>query len=94
MPRMPRVQDLAPALDADARTRIVDAAERLFAEHGYHAVSLRSIMALAQVNISAAHYYFGSKKNLLQEEPAASGVRPTRQAHQRRAQGAPACLRR
>ena len=52
--------------DADARTRIVDAAERLFAEQGYHAVSLRTIMALAQVNVSAVHYYFGSKKNLLQ----------------------------
>jgi AcrR family transcriptional regulator len=52
--------------DLDARTRIVDAAERLFSEHGYHAVSLRTIMSLADVNVSAAHYYFGSKKNLLQ----------------------------
>jgi AcrR family transcriptional regulator len=52
--------------DVDTRTRIVDAAERLFAEHGYHAVSLRTIMGLAQVNIAAAHYHFGSKKNLLQ----------------------------
>src|SRR6185503_9066323 len=52
--------------ELSARTRIVDAAERLFAEHGYHAVSLRTVMALAQVNVAAAHYYFGSKKNLLQ----------------------------
>lgn len=63
---MPRAQALAAEHDADARTRLVDAAERLFAEHGYHAVSLRTIMGLAQVNVSAAHYYFGSKKNLLQ----------------------------
>ncbi|MEP7301454.1 MAG: TetR/AcrR family transcriptional regulator [Caldimonas sp.] len=52
--------------DADARTRIVDAAERAFAEHGYHAVSLRTVMTLAQVNVAAAHYYFGSRENLLQ----------------------------
>jgi len=64
---MPPAQALAAEReDADARTRIVDAAERLFAEHGYHAVSLRTIMGLAQVNVSAVHYYFGSKKNLLQ----------------------------
>jgi len=49
----------------DARTRIIEAAEKLFAESGYHAVSLRAIMADAQVNFSAAHYYFGSKKGLL-----------------------------
>jgi AcrR family transcriptional regulator len=50
---------------ADARTRIVEAAERLFADRGYHAVSLRTIMAEAEVNVSAAHYYFRSKQNLL-----------------------------
>jgi AcrR family transcriptional regulator len=49
---------------ADARTRIVEAAERLFADRGYHAVSLRTIMAEAEVNVSAAHYYFRSQKNL------------------------------
>ena len=64
---MPRAQALVTEReDADARTRLVDAAERLFAEHGYHAVSLRTIMGLARVNVAAAHYYFGSKKNLLQ----------------------------
>lgn len=64
---MPRAQALAAEReDLSARTRIVDAAERLFAEHGYHAVSLRTVMGLAQVNVAAAHYYFGSKKNLLQ----------------------------
>jgi AcrR family transcriptional regulator len=59
---------------ADARTRIVEAAERLFADRGYHAVSLRTIMAEAEVNVSAAHYYFRSKQNLFRaifEERAA-----------------------
>jgi len=64
---MPRAQSLTANRDElSARTRIVDAAERLFAEHGYHAVSLRTVMGLAEVNVAAAHYYFGSKKNLLQ----------------------------
>src|SRR5690242_10239022 len=59
----------APVQDTrepDVRTRIIEAAERLFAENGYHAVSLRGIMAAAQVNFSAAHYYFRSKRGLLQ----------------------------
>jgi AcrR family transcriptional regulator len=63
---MPRLQLAAERDDLGARARLIDAAERLFAEHGYHAVSLRNVMALAQVNVAAAHYYFGSKKNLLQ----------------------------
>jgi AcrR family transcriptional regulator len=50
----------------NARERIVDVAERLFAEQGYQAVSLRTIMGIARVNVAAAHYHFGSKKNLLQ----------------------------
>lgn len=46
------------------RTRILDAAERLFAEQGYGA-SLREITAAAQVNLAAVNYHFGSKEELL-----------------------------
>jgi len=35
---MPPLQAVAADQEADVRTRIVDAAERLFAEQGYHAV--------------------------------------------------------
>ena len=49
----------------EAKTRILRAAERLFAEHGYSGVSLRSIMAEAGVNTAAIHYHFGSKEGLL-----------------------------
>jgi AcrR family transcriptional regulator len=44
---------------------ILDAAQRLFAEHGYEATSLRAIIAAAGVNLAAVHYHFKSKEALL-----------------------------
>jgi len=49
----------------EARNRILLTAERLFAEHGYNGVSLRAIMAEAEVNTAAIHYYFRNKEGLL-----------------------------
>jgi len=46
--------------------RILDAAERLFAERGFHAVSLRDITAAAKANTAAVHYYFRRKEDLLE----------------------------
>lgn len=48
------------------RQRILDAAERLFSEHGINGVSLRTIVAEAGVNTAAVHYHFGSKQGLLE----------------------------
>lgn len=45
--------------------RLVTAAERLFAEHGVGAVSLRTVMQAAGTNVAAIHYHFGSKEGLL-----------------------------
>jgi AcrR family transcriptional regulator len=53
------------AEDRDTRERILLVAERLFSEHGYAGVSLRSIMAAAEANTAAVHYYFRSKEGLL-----------------------------
>ena len=46
--------------------KILDAAESLFAEHGFAETSLRSITGKAQVNLAAVNYHFGSKKALIQ----------------------------
>lgn len=47
------------------KERILDAAERLFADEGYAATSLRDITKEADVNLAAVHYHFGSKIELL-----------------------------
>jgi AcrR family transcriptional regulator len=49
------------------RQKILEAAERLFAEHGYSAISLRSITNEAGVNVSAVHFHFASKEALFEE---------------------------
>ncbi|MFJ4963318.1 putative DNA-binding transcriptional regulator [Streptomyces sp. ADI96-02] len=48
----------------DTRKTIVDAARSRFLEDGYHAVTLRSVAADADVDIALIGYYFGSKKGL------------------------------
>lgn len=48
----------------DARSRLVMAALRLFAEKGYKAASTREICEAAGANISAIRYYFGDKAGL------------------------------
>ncbi|MEE2614006.1 MAG: TetR family transcriptional regulator [Verrucomicrobiota bacterium] len=50
---------------ADTKTKILDAAEKLFAQKGFDAVSLRNIVETAKVNLAAVHYHFGSKQALL-----------------------------
>jgi AcrR family transcriptional regulator len=47
-------------------TRILDAAEALFMEHGFEATSLRAITTAAAVNLAAVNYHFGSKEELFQ----------------------------
>ena len=49
-----------------ARKRMLDAAARLFAEHGIAGVGLRAITTEAGVNLAAVHYHFGSKEGLLE----------------------------
>jgi AcrR family transcriptional regulator len=56
----------ADATSAGTKTRILDAAEALFMEHGFEATSLRSLTSAAGVNLAAVHYHFGSKEELFQ----------------------------
>jgi AcrR family transcriptional regulator len=51
----------------NTRQKILDTAERLFAQKGYAATSIRQIIAKAGVNLAAIHYHFGTKEDLLDE---------------------------
>jgi AcrR family transcriptional regulator len=50
-----------------AQQRLLDAAEELFAEHGFEASSIREITKKAQCNLAAVNYHFHSKENLYNE---------------------------
>lgn len=51
----------------DTRNRLLAAAEDLFADRGFTAVSIRDIAAEADVNVAAVNYHFHSKDNLYVE---------------------------
>ncbi|HZM34119.1 MAG TPA: TetR family transcriptional regulator [Burkholderiales bacterium] len=48
------------------RTRILDAAEELFMQHGFEGTSMRQLTARARVNLAAVNYHFGSKDALIE----------------------------
>ena len=50
----------------DTHERLLDAAERLFMEHGFEGASMRQVTSEAEVNLAAANYHFGSKEALMQ----------------------------
>lgn len=50
---------------SDTKIRILDAAEKLFAERGFSDTSLRLITGRAEVNLASVNYHFGSKKELI-----------------------------
>ncbi|MDT8449042.1 MAG: TetR/AcrR family transcriptional regulator [Wenzhouxiangellaceae bacterium] len=47
------------------RQRILDTAERLFADQGFHTTTLRQITREARVNLAAVNYHHGSKDALI-----------------------------
>jgi AcrR family transcriptional regulator len=49
------------------RGAILSAAERLYADRGFGEVTLRDIVAAADVNLAAVNYHFGSKDELIAE---------------------------
>lgn len=51
--------------ESGAKRRLLDAAELLFAEKGFEAVSVRDITQLAKTNVAAVNYHFGSRDTLL-----------------------------
>ncbi|WP_433492034.1 TetR/AcrR family transcriptional regulator [Nocardia grenadensis] len=71
-----------PEAGLPTEQRLILAAERLFAERGIDAVSLRSVMAEAGANVASVHYHFGSKDALVD----ALISRRSEQLHTRRAE--------
>jgi len=55
----------AGASPRDTKQRLLDAAERLFAERGFEGTSMRAVTQAADTSVSAANYHFGSKEALL-----------------------------
>lgn len=59
-----------PAQTASADTRaqtaelILDAAEAVFSDRGFHGATTRAIAEIAAVNLALIHYYFGTKEAL------------------------------
>jgi AcrR family transcriptional regulator len=51
--------------EADAKIRILDAAEKAFADAGFDGASLRDIVKAAGVNLATVYYYFESKEGLM-----------------------------
>lgn len=51
----------------DTKAKILDVAEKLFAEVGIHATSIRQIVKEAGVNVASLHYHFGSKEAVIHE---------------------------
>jgi AcrR family transcriptional regulator len=51
--------------ESGSKRRLLDAAEQLFAEKGFEAVSVRDITGLAKTNVAAVNYHFGSREALL-----------------------------
>ena len=50
----------------ETRTRILDAAEELFMQHGFEGTSMRQLTAKAGANLAAVNYHFGSKDALIE----------------------------
>ena len=65
-PRPARKAVASDVTSAGTKTRILDAAELLFMEHGFEATSLRQLTSAADVNLAAVNYHFGTKEELFQ----------------------------
>jgi AcrR family transcriptional regulator len=66
---------MAVAAKRDTKTAILDAAQKLMAEHGTNGVSLRAILNEAGANPAALHYHFGSRESLIEAILARHGRR-------------------
>jgi len=63
--RSTRLAAIEGGRGAETRERLLDAAERIFAERGFEGASMRAVTRAAGASVSAANYHFGSKDALL-----------------------------
>src|ERR1035441_503366 len=56
-----------PRAAASTREKLVESAGHVFAEHGYHATTVREIVKRSGANIAAVNYHFGDKLGLYTE---------------------------
>ena len=75
------------------RERILKAAERLFAERGYDATSVRAIVAKARVNQAAINYHFAGKEGLVPAKCCGRHFTPLRKTSSAHAEEAKAMSR-
>jgi AcrR family transcriptional regulator len=61
---MPALRAVKP--QHETRTRILDAAEELFMQHGFEGTSMRLLTTKAGANLAAVNYHFGSKHALIE----------------------------
>ena len=67
----PVQRDALSAGEHKTRSRILEAAGRLFSHKGYERTTAREICTLAQVNPAAVNYHFGGKDAVINQSFAA-----------------------
>lgn len=77
--------------DSETRSRVLEAATRLFAADGFKKVTVREICREAGANVAAVNYHFGDKLGLYQEvmAQAMEVMRETTAIAQREGEGRP-----
>jgi AcrR family transcriptional regulator len=82
---MPIDQSVSPGAGGvvadEPRDRILSAAGREFAAHGYESATIRDICLAAGVNVAAVNYYFGDKQRLY--------IESVKHAHEQRVRQVP-----
>ena len=65
-PKRPRAKDHKARIREASIERILDAAEQLFAEYGYHGVTLKDVAARVGVSSTLIHYHFNGKESIFE----------------------------
>jgi TetR/AcrR family transcriptional regulator, regulator of cefoperazone and chloramphenicol sensitivity len=75
--------------DLETRQRLLNVAERLFADRGFKNVTVRDICASANANVAAINYHFGDKMGLYREvlQSAIDKMRATTEAARQAGEG-------